>query len=413
MFVYNSCVRDARVLKEAKTLADSGHEVKIIAIMDTATPPFEEKDGFKIYRTRKLFQSMKSVDKDKARYNTASINSESSSSRLYKRTNETSDWRRKFLLSFYRPFAFLNYYFRAWAIIKNKQIDVYHCHDLNTLLLGYLAKHNNNKVKLIYDAHELSTEVAYIPWHEKLIWRKLERCLIRQADTVITPGVYRAKYFVEKYGIPMPEVVINCPAAVKQTQHSNYLRDQTCIQDTEPIILYQGGLISGRGLHNLILAMASIERGILVFMGWGIIEDDLKNLVKQHNLQDRVFFVPPVAPEQVVKHIAPADLGVVIYRFTGLNNYYASPNKLYEYINAGLPVVSSNFPALKDIVDEYKIGETFDPENPGSIAQTINSILSDIKKLERFKINAKKAAGIFNWENESLKLIKIYERLSN
>ena len=130
-------------------------------------------------------------------------------------------------------------------------------------------------------------------------------------------------------------------------------------------------------------------------------------------MERRVYFTEPVAPDRVVYYSVSASVGVVIYLRTSLNNYYATPNKLYEYISAGLPVVSSNFPALSEIVEGYGLGGTFDPEEPKSIAAAINQVLADEQRYDTMRKNALEAATIFNWETESRKLLEIYGRLSH
>jgi len=146
-------------------------------------------------------------------------------------------------------------------------------------------------------------------------------------------------------------------------------------------------------------------------MGWGRLEEQLREMVKQEGLEHRVYFAEPVPPDELVRYCMSASVGVVMYRSTGLNNYYATPNKLYEYIHAGLPVVASDFPALREIVDGHGLGCTFDPESPESIAAAINWVLADEQRYSTMKNNTLEAAKVFNWENESQKLRKVYERL--
>lgn len=426
MFVYNNCKHDARVLKEAKTLAEAGDDVQIVALSGEGLKQIEERDGFRILRVdRSLFGERSAPEKDtppSPRGRSTTGIGRKLRDHLFRRPlgfiyvwarNRTSGPLRTLLVAVYRPFAFFQYSRCAWRVIKNKPADVYHCHDLNTLPLGYMAKRRHGG-KLVYDAHELTTELAYISRPEKVGWGVLERFLIRRADEVITPGTYRAEYLAKRYRVAVPTVILNCPSTLVVQPHSRALREKLGLMDnTVPIILYQGGFIRGRGLHNLVLAAPHLDKGVLVLMGWGVLEPELKELVKKQGLENRVYFTEPVAPEQVVFHSLSASLGVVIYQHTSLNNYYATPNKLYEYINAGLPVVSSNFPALKEVVEGYEVGCTFDPEEPESIAAAINLVLGDEQRYDTMKRNALEAAKIFNWENESKKLLEIYRRLSH
>jgi len=325
----------------------------------------------------------------------------------------TSGPLRTLLVKIYRPVAFFQYYWHTLRIVKTSPGDIYHCHDLNTLLLGYMAKRRYGG-KLVYDAHELTTELVYISRPEKMVWRVLEWFLIRRADEVIATGTYRAEYLAKRYKVAAPTVILNCPPLPVAEVHNRALRQKLGLEDeTVPVILYQGNFVEGRGLDKLVLAVAHLNRGVLVLMGWGKLEGELRRLVKKMGVERRVFFTEPVAPDRVVYYCISATVGVVIYRRNSLNNYYATPNKLYEYIHAKLPVVSSDFPALKEVVEGYSLGYTFDPEEPESIAEAINRVLADEQRYNTMKKNALEAAKIFNWETESRKLLEVYQRLSH
>lgn len=426
MFVPNSCRHDARVLREAKTLAEAGYDVAIIALLDEETEPYEKRDGFTVLRVDTSLSRERSVPTEdippsQRGRSTTTIGRNLLDCLFRRPLGYMYDWAkrrpsgqlRKLLVKIYRPIAFFRYYQRALRIVKSSPGDIYHCHDLYTLPLGYRAKQQYGG-KLVYDAHELTTELAYISRPEKVVWRVLERFLIRRADKVIATGSYRAKYLAQKYKIVAPTVILNCPPLSATEMHNRALREKLGIEDdTVPVILYQGVFIGGRGLDKLVLAAAHLDRGVLVLMGWGELEAELRSLVKKMGVGQRVFFTEPVAPDRVVYYCMSANMGVVIYLRTSLNNYYATPNKLYEYIHAGLPVISSDFPALKEVVEGYGLGCTFDPEEPESIAAAINRVLADDKRYGTMRKNALEAAKIFNWETESRKLLEIYRRLSH
>ena len=426
VFVYNDCRHDARVLKEAKTLAEAGHDVQIAALAGEGLSQVEERDGFRILRVDTVLTGERPAPAEgmppSPRGRSTTAIGRKLLDYLFRRPlgfvrarakDRISRLLRSLPVKFCRYFAFFQYYRRAWRIVKNKPGDIYHSHDLNTLPLGYMAKRRYGG-RLVYDAHELTTELAYISRLEKMGWRVLERFLIRRADEVIATGTYRAEYLAKRYRVAAPTVILNCPPLPAAEVHNGALREKLgLVDDTVPVILYQGGFIKGRGLDKLVLAAAHLDRGVLVLMGWGDLEAELRSLVKKKGLEQRVYFTEPVAPDRVVYYCMSATVGVVIYLRTSLNNYYATPNKLYEYISAGLPVVSSDFPALKEVVEGYGLGCTFDPEEPESIAAAINRVLADEQRYDTMKRNTLEAARIFNWETESKKLLEIYRRLSH
>ncbi len=424
MFVFNDCAHDARVLKEAGTLADAGYAVQIVALAGEGLSPLEERDGFRILRVDVLPAGERLLP---AQDMPSSQSSMRTTTRIRKlldylflrplayiyewAKNRPTGPLRRLLVAVYRPFSFFQYSRRAWAIVKDRPADVYHCHDLNTLHVGYRARRRHGG-RLVYDAHELTTELAYISRLERLGWRLMERFLIGHADEVITTGSYRAQYLARRYHIATPTVLLNCPPLPAAVTPNRILREKLGLaDDTVPLILYQGGFIPGRGLENLVLAAAHLEKGVLVLMGWGAQEGELKEMVRREGLEERVYFHEPVAPDELVRCCMSASVGVVIYRNTGLNNYYATPNKLYEYIHAGLPVVSSDFPALEEVVEGYGVGGTFDPEDPKSIAAAINRVLADEQCYDTIRSNALAAAQVFNWETESAKLLEVYRRV--
>lgn len=437
MFLLNNCKRDSRVLKEAKSLTDAGHDVKIIAVMDKESEPYEERDGFRIIR----------VDRNPIHYRTFTASRKTPVfllpflgiilmlrwvsrlfvfpfkqvrrskkrplSKLYRRIKQYYNIRLKALMAvFYRAFTLIDYYYRSWQVVKDEPADIYHSHDLTTLPAGYLAKKRTGG-KLIYDSHEIFTELHYVRPVERVIFRFMERYLIRRADAVVTVNEFAAMELSKRYRVGLPTVVMNCPPKPIQgdKQCAISLRERLDLNDTVPIIVHIGLLSKARGSEKLISAVPFLNSGVVAFLGWGTEENDLKELTKQKGLENRVFFALPVEPDRVVEHISSASIGVVPLLNVSLNHYYATPNKLWECISAGLPLVTSNFPALSAIVDGYCLGKTCNPEDPEDIAAAINWVLSDKMRYEEMRKNVLKAARMFNWENESTKLMAIYRRM--
>jgi len=309
-----------------------------------------------------------------------------------------------------------DYYLRALAIVRADPGDIYHAHDLNTLPLAVMA-HDKTGGKVVYDSHELFTETSTLSRLERFGFKVIESRLIHRADVVITVNNSIADELVARYKLAQrPHVIMNCPPSLKDDTalggDNHILHEELGLPLSIPIVLYQGGFAPHRGLENLILSVKHYKKGVLVLLGWGKIEEDLRSLAKREGLDDKIFFLEPVPQEELLLWTSSAQLGVIPYQYVNLNNYYTTPNKLFEYIQSGIPVAGSHFPELKKIIDGYGIGKTFDPESPIDIANAVNDILADRVEYARMRENTKSAARVFNWENEGRKLVEIYNELS-
>jgi len=321
---------------------------------------------------------------------------------------------------FYENYAifpvYSSYYRHAFKVVKGEPAAVYHAHDLNTLPVAYRAS-KRHRAKLVYDSHELFIETSTLLKAQKRIWEAVERRLILHADKVVTVNRSIAEELSNRYNIPLPYVVMNAPRLssnpLRSKKKENPFKQMLGLEAATPLILYQGRYTASRGLENLVLAAHSLEQGVIVFMGWGLIEEELRKLVRSEKLDDRIKFTAPVPYKLLLKTTRCADLGIIPYRFIGLNNYYTTPNKLFEYMMAGLPVVGSDFPELRRIILEYGLGKVFNPDDPQDIARAINDVLSDPVGYRSFRESSKKAAKVFNWENESKMLVSAYKEMEN
>jgi glycosyltransferase involved in cell wall biosynthesis len=305
---------------------------------------------------------------------------------------------------------FTDYYRRALKVTAAEPADAYHAHDLHTLPAAALAA-RRDRATLVYDAHELYPEMSTLSARESRIWRVVERALIGRADHVITVCESIADELSARYRIAKPTVLLNCPPRPQITsdRDSDPLRERIDLADrTVPIVLYQGGFTANRGLPQLVRAGGLLEQGVLVLMGWGQLEDELRRIIAEHRLEERVLITPAVPPSELLEFSAGADIGVIPYEPVGLNNTYTTPNKLFDYIAVGLPVAASPLPELRRFVEGLGLGSTFASIDEAGIAATINAMLGDPERMHSMREAALRAAPSLSWEVEAEKLLAVY-----
>lgn len=442
MFVWNYFTNDARVTREAKSLIKAGYQVWVIAVHNRKDPNLAKEEinkginiirvtrfGF-LYNIKSYIQLLKSKLSHKL---SAKKQYSSKSTFLFTLSNHL-------VLAFYHLYMSLChvvfYFVGLMTYIVNKltfgfhklfssfiittikfikyglkvKADIYHSHDLNTLLAGYICS-RINKAKLIYDSHEIATDKAGIK--AKPFWHLLERMLIGKADEVIFTTYTRAKFTADKYDIELPEVIGNFTDIPKKIKKIN-LRKMLNLDFNSKIVLYQGGLQLGRGLEQLIEAVPLLRPDvIIVLLGWGKLMPLLEDRVNTLNLSERVKFAGKASLEDLLGYTTCADVGLQILQNICFNHYSTGSNKLFEYLSVGIPVVASDFPEIRKVVQEFDVGILIDPHKPENIAQAINYVLEDKNRYERMKTNAVKASKVFNWENESRKLLEIYKKLED
>jgi glycosyltransferase involved in cell wall biosynthesis len=279
--------------------------------------------------------------------------------------------------------------------------EVLLANDLDTLLPNFLICKLFNK-PLVYDSHELFTEVPELidrPF-QKNFWLKIEKIILPKIKYCYTVSNSIADYYNDKYNTDF-KVVKNYPKQIKKITKSRFPFEI----ENKKLILYQGALNKGRGLELMIYTMSFIEEALFVLIGDGDIKNELKYLVEQKNLQEKVKLISKMSPAEL-KNLTPlAHLGVSLEEDLGLNYRYALPNKLFDYIQANIPVLVSDLPEMKRVVLKYNFGEIVTNRNPKALAEQIKTILTK----DNYKKTLKVAAKLLTWENEEKKLIKIYK----
>ena len=410
MLVMNSVVSDPRVTREAEVLASNGNRVTVIGLSDSLYEEFNHKN-YKIIRIKKP-----------AIVRLISLARKSNFTTLLLR-ERIQDQSGKNLLSVFRKLKTLftsiiidlggislciaNNIFMALAAMKLKKTNIYHGHDLDTLLAGYLCS-RFRRAKLIYDFHEAYPE-QFSPGTRTRIWKyffsTLETLLINKAEIKITVCCSLSNWAINRYSSDCVMVIMNTPRYIKYPAPEK--------KDAEKLVLYHGYFFKDRGIEELIESSKYINGARLIIRGFGPTESVLRRIVKEQRLENKVLFAVPVKMDELIKYASEADIGVIPYIATNLNNMFTTPNKLFEYMMAGLAVAGSDLPELRNIIIGNNVGRVFDPTDPKDIARAINEILDDEELLFRMKSNSLKAAREkYNWEIEGQKLIAIYENLS-
>lgn len=288
-----------------------------------------------------------------------------------------------------------------------QRADVYHAHDLDMLPFAFLIA-RLRRAKVVYDSHELWVEqrADFPKWLKPPInWA--EKYFIRRVDAVITVNHSIAHELMERYNIhQLPTVIHNFSSHYDQSKHVETVRNR-------PVVLYHGGYSRDRGLEEVVESVSRVSTDVIfTFRGKGSLESELRNRVKELHVTDKVQFFDPVSLGQLIEKASSADIGIIPYKPTCLNNYYSLPNKLSEYAMAGLAICASDLPEIRRLNEQYQFGELFDPYDPDSIAAAINKLASDSEYLARCKRNALTwAETIGNWEAEQPKLLQLYREL--
>jgi len=375
MLVLNNFTHDTRVHKEAKTLASAGHNVMVYALWEAGLPYQETRAGYQICRIS-----------------------------LHSRR-----WRGGSIAPLIK---YMEFVVRVLQKISQQPTDVIHAHDAKPLPIAWLSARRTG-AHLIYDAHELETGRNFggtrLAGIYQLIWAWPERAFIHRADVVITVCEGIADELMRLYGILRPTVVKNCPE--KQSPRStNLLREKLSISNQSKIVLYQGAVIAGRGLETMASAVQQLPNVVGVILGNGSLLEYYRAQVAKGNWV-RMYLPGRVPLSQLPSYTASADIGVSLIQNTCRSYYYALPNKLFEYIQAGIPVVGSNLPEIAKVITTYRIGEVVDPDDPAAVAAAIQKLLDDPHYYARIRANTAHAARVFNWERESEKLLALYDAL--
>jgi len=306
------------------------------------------------------------------------------------------------------PLKFLQFNIALFLHLLHNNYDIIYCRGIWPFP-GLLFNTFIKREVLIFDAHEYfpGLELIINSYLRRKIWLWFEKKMSKYISVLMTVS----EPILTKYELLYPAIknkvlIRNIP----KVQGEKQLPDDLILKVESPVILFHGVFLPSRGIENLIQAMEYLDQEILLLVGDGILRDDLKLLVDKKNLQKKVIFKAPIPHHDLISFARQATIGTSLLLPVSENHIYAMPNKFFEYIQAGLPVVVSEHTTLAEYVSQYKIGLTANPNDPKDIAIKIKELTSDIAYLNECREKVKKAAALFTYDNEVQKLIEVFRQ---
>ncbi|MGB3076298.1 MAG: glycosyltransferase [Chitinophagales bacterium] len=318
--------------------------------------------------------------------------------------NKTFRQKRLKLLFRKGKLFYLEFNIRLFFYLLFKKFDVVCGIDLDTILPCYMASKVKKK-QCVYDAHEIFTEVPEVIRRPVIqdLWKRVERYSILRIKKCYTVCGALADYFYSQYGRTF-EVVRNVPLLENSiTVDENKLRDR--------FILYQGALNEGRGLEQLITAMQHIPLH-LKLAGEGDLSVALRKLVLELKLSEKVIFLGQQHPDDLRKITNQSFIGVNLLENKGLSYYYSLANKYFDYVHAGVPVITMNFPEYKQLNQQYEVAVLVNDLETKTIVEAVIELIENKDAYFRYHEQCLLAMQEWNWQKEEQKLLAFYQSLT-
>lgn len=277
----------------------------------------------------------------------------------------------------------------------------------------------DGRIPVIYDARDIyvdAANLARLPTFARRFFGRIERSWARRAARVVTVNEPYARVMAERWGVAMPLIVLNCAWRRRPpTTRPNRLRAALGLADEHQIVLYHGGLSRDRGIEELIDALPALPATVhLALLGYGALEGALRARAADPSLEGRLHVLPAVPPTELIEWVASADVAAMPIQPTTLNHRLTTPNKLFEAMAAGVPIVASDLPGMSGIVLEADCGTLVDPTDPAAIAASIEALLA-LPAAERTAIGRRGLEAhlaTYNWEVQSARLLAEYGQLT-
>lgn len=387
--VHNEVRRDARVLKQAATLKAAGHDVRLFGLSA------ESNDQFALPGDIPVRLGVRDLSGIKNRIQAEGL----------EWNRENSVWTS----------------FREQGDIVFRQVrdtfvpDVVHIHDHVALTAAGHYKEAFD-CAIVWDAHEIYEDLAGLEDVRRQVNPRIIRDNVAHVDGFITLNPSIAQFYAENYSNLPPAVLLpNAVERVAQMQYDGRLHHAAGLALEQRILLFQGGFSPHRGIRALLETSRLLdEKWSLVFMGWGKLEQEIQEFLTNDDRvpgRARVAVIPGAPHDELLLWTAGASLGAIPYEDTGLNHRFCSPNKLWEYPAAGVPVLATDMPEMSRTIIDWGIGRTVGRElRPQEIAEVVNTLGDE--ELEVLRSRCAAFAEGDAWQTYEPRLIDLYERLA-
>lgn len=380
--VTSDLVTDQRVHKVALSLHNEGFKVLLFGRKTSQSKPLEKRE-YKTKRTKLLFQ-------------------------------------KGFLF-------YANYNIWLFFYLMTHHADILLANDLDTLPANYLAS-KFKRIKLVFDSHEYFTGVPELINRARVrnIWKGFEQFILPRVDIVYTVNdsiaeIYRNEYKKDIFVVRnMPfekqpkyksddETFGIIPATHSETAVVLNLIYETLKTEKRKIIIYQGAINVDRGLEEMFEAMEWLDDVVFLMIGNGDLYKKFKNQLKKLHYADRIIMTGSIPFQYLSAFTELATLGISFEKSTNINYKFASPNKVVDYIHAGIPVLASRLVEIEKVVNKFNVGDFIESHHPTHIVLKIKELISNQGLLNKWKVNCKAAANALTWEKEEKVLIDLFK----
>lgn len=305
-------------------------------------------------------------------------------------------------------YAFFN--LRLFLFLIFRKSDILLSNDLDTLLANRIASQLKRN-KLVYDSHELFTEVPELTTRPKVrkVWLSIEKRIFPKLKHVYTVNQSIAKIYEERYGINVG--VVRNVSRKWEPKKIKSKTDLSIPEDKKMIILQGSGINIDRGGEEAVESMLWVKNAILYIVGGGDVISQLKDAVIKNKLSEKVFFIDRLPYDQMMNYTYHADLGLTLDKDTNPNYRFSLPNKVFDYIHTRTPVLSSDLVEIRRVFEKHNVGVVLKEYSSNSIASEINKLFDKPDALKEMKENCILASKEECWEKEKEKLSAYFPQI--